>query len=689
MRTLSLLSVIGLSLGCTPETFSSFEAGSGEPAGIRELLEQSHEVHLRQERGEARLTVTRLIRNLGASHAWADQRLAVPHGAAAKTLRVSAGGQSAEAELLRSESAISRWEELLSMGEAVPQPVALLELEPGGGLSLSLFGIAPGGTAAVQYELVAPLEYADGEWRLDYPLDDEQDWSLAKPTFPSLASSWRVEEVPEEENPDEPCLPCSPRAMRLSSARWGMAMVEARWATFAPGPERAIWRLEVDAAKVLEPTPARPNVAFVIDASCSEGPEGIAAQLELLPGYLANAPDARVEVVLFRRRAERLFGRLVPAGEVAALLAALPPERLAPGNGSNLDLGAAEAALALEGEGGVSRIVLLTDGMLKEALQAPELVAALAKAPKGTVVHAVLRDGLDRESELSEERLEEETLAPVAEAYGGVALQVSGRAAGQEPLAAAMLGLVRPFRIDALSVEAPGMENDEIEVDRILREGGSLRLTALAERPPQRVMLRGKVWARKLELPLYGGGDLADRLPALAIGLDEVRGQLRDSEEEAAAWSARVVSSATSLLATAPTAAPSLAGSDTFNLGSITGSSCCGWGVGCRGVGWGAGHRVDWERLRVLLAGGIAACARAHGLAGLSTSLRIELTGFEVVDVRALSAPSPELASCVEESAWGLDLRRAGFSAFGSRELSLEVNATGATGAYVDSPVGR
>ena len=77
------------------------------------------------------------------------------------------------------------------------------------------------------------------------------------------------------------------------------------------------------------------NVVFAIDASHSEGPEGIAAQLELIEPYLANVPDAQVELVICRRHAERLFGRFVPASDVARLLASTQAERLAPGNGSN------------------------------------------------------------------------------------------------------------------------------------------------------------------------------------------------------------------------------------------------------------------------------------------------------------------------------------------------------------------
>src|SRR5690606_8198527 len=115
-------------------------------------------------------------------------------------------------------------------------------------------------------------------------------------------------------------------------------------------------RIELDAAAVLEPLPRSAAVVFAVDASYSVTAADVEGQLRAVRAYLRHLPDARFEVIMVRRRAERLFGRLVPAADAGSLLAGIHPSRLERGNGSNLDRGLERAADALAGHRGPTRI---------------------------------------------------------------------------------------------------------------------------------------------------------------------------------------------------------------------------------------------------------------------------------------------------------------------------------------------
>ena len=111
----------------------------------------------------------------------------------------------------------------------------------------------------------------------------------------------------------------------------------ARLGRVVASSEHAFARLEVDVAPEVRPLPKRAQVVFVIDASYSIGEDGLAAQLALVRAYLAHVPDAEVELVAYRRRAQRVFGTFVRATDLDAALAKHP---IALGNGSALDDGA-------------------------------------------------------------------------------------------------------------------------------------------------------------------------------------------------------------------------------------------------------------------------------------------------------------------------------------------------------------
>jgi hypothetical protein len=360
-------------------------------------------------------------------------------------------------------------------------------------------------------------------------------------------------------------------------------------------------------------------------------------------------PDAEVEVVLYRRSAQRLFGQFIPAGALAQRLASIDPRRLQPGNGSHLELGAAEAARALGQATGPGRVVLSTDDLLSDGFSLEAAIAALASAPPGTVTHVVVRRA--GSGGLSESRDDSSDLAPLAAAGSGVVLDVRGSAAADPATARATLeGLVRPVRIDGLAVEAVGLTSDTVEVPDVLREGQALRQTAFAPKAPPRITVRGKLWARAIEAQLEIDPVLSHQLPGLALGDEGVEPQLDDAERLQAARAAHAVSSLTSFLAAPVGAAPSTAGAAEFRLSCTTCSACGGMGFsrGMRGHTTMSSDAPLRPALVELVRPIVERCGAPEGAA-----LGVETTHDEIVDVQVTGVADP---ACLTEGLWGLRL---------------------------------
>lgn len=643
MRQHLLVAALFPLLACTPE---------GEvmprPQGP-DITELSHLVTTRAQAGAIALTVTRELHNERAAYTELSHVITVPSGAVVTGLRVGAEGGS----LLDTESALARWAELISPGDDEPTTSGKLTWLSDGELELELFGIPPGATVSIAYDLQLPADTEDGLWRFDYPIEAGDDWALAHPTVELAATSGLTEE-------DE-------GGLHVRLPRAPIDHLDGKWALYPFGTGRTLWRLELDASPVLERAPVHASVVFVVDASHSEGDDGIAAQLELIAPYLLNAPDADVEIVVYRRFAERLFGRFVPASQVAS---ALEHVHLTPANGSNLDLGAALAADALNGRAGPSRIVIFTDELLREGFTNDGALAALSKAPPDTVVHVVSRYGTGAGTPLDLQRNDEAPLAPIATASGGVFFTVNGEVKELLEGVRTLSTLVRPTRIDALQIDAEGLE---IEHPTEFLEGATLRATALAEHPPREVTVRGKIWGRDVVQVLHVDAALTSALPALAIGQSDIERELTDDEVRVAANASGAVSRVTALLAARETARASNIGTARIALTGHGGGSfgcSCGGSFGtsssCGGFFRG-GKPPDYDgALRELLGPGLAACANGTPLTG---RLHLEATGDELVDVTTSGLP-PALAACVTEVAWAVRLTSL-FSSSRSYELDL------------------
>lgn len=623
MRQPTVVAALVSLLACSPEDLA------GVQPHHTDVTELSHVIKVHFVEGSVRLEVTRELRNDTNEVRSFSQFLNVPEGAIATGLRLGRGGELVPAPLATQEQVSARWDLLTGPGEAEPVPLGKLEWMYDGELALELFGLPPHETLTVGYDLLLAPSYEAGVIGFDFP----HQASGLQPRF---------ERADAVESLD---------GFVVRRQHFTEPVADLRWATSQLDTDRTLWRLEVDAAPVLEPAPREPRVVFVVDASHSEGPEGIAAQLALVAPYLANTPDARVEVVITRRFAERLFGRFVPAADVARLLKE-SAEKFAPGNGSNLDEGAVLAVRALSELGGPARVVLFTDERVRGSFSTEATIAKLSGAPRDTVIHVVSRSA-DTGGSLTLVRNDGALLSPIAEATGGIFVRVDGH--GEEEAAETLRHLVRPVRVDTFKVEAEGMEPI---VDDVLTEGSTLRLHGLDAKPPEFVTVTGKIWAREFRRVVPVDRSLSQRLPGLAVGEPDLRFQLTDDEVRSAAFLSQAVSPFTSYLAAPANAAPSTAGGLLGGAGGFGTSSHCG-GCSLRTHCGLRGGRITSDLsglLHQLLQPGISACESKLGEVAVGR-VTVESTADEVVDVTVEGA-SPEMASCLTEAAWVVRLTR-------------------------------
>ena len=425
--------------------------------------------------------------------------------------------------------------------------------------------------------------------------------------------------------------------------------VAARFGRVVAADTKAFLRVEVDVAPELSELPHNARVVFVVDASHTMGPEGIDAQLAMVEAYLSHVPDARVEVVLVRRRAERLFGDFRPAGEVhAALEAARARGGLAPGNGSALDAGAALAAKILKDTRGPHRIVLATDELLRAAFSNDLAIRALLAAPADSVAHVVVMQSLS--GELSLVRDDGDPLAAIPRRSGGILARLDGVAgAAQKALVPLVLNLVRPVRIDNFRVEGADLSAGG-ETPGAMDEGSGWRAMVAMRKAPTSLTLTGEIWSRRFERAVNSrpGFDLS--VAAWVFSEDDYHDLSRE-EQLRVAFMGRAVSPVTSYLAVEPGVRPSTVGLDRHGSG-------IGFGSGFGSAGGGLGSSVNWTPpdLAALLKQSAERCiAELHPPAGWSVALSVETTLDEVVDVTATGTAHP-VRECLVEAVWALRL---------------------------------
>jgi hypothetical protein len=368
----------------------------------------------------------------------------------------------------------------------------------------------------------------------------------------------------------------------------------------------------------------------------------VSEEIAAAQAALAGFPDARVEVIPFARRPERLFGRFIRGDAAILALEGLQPARH---NGSDVDVALASAVEALQAapRGAPRRVLLLTDALTRESLTPARLRGALATT--GALVHV----GLPTFA-VSPKLLRDDAHAwsPAVKSTGGLVWAAASGYQGAGQRRAVFEEWVRPLRIDHLKVVLPGRDAADIDAPESLAEGQGLRDLRLHAAALPWVRVEGELWTKPLR-EVFTRDRAHGRLwSALVLG-SELLHQLTDEEMMTLALHGRAVSPVTSYLAVEPGVRPSTEGlleGEPIGLGSI--------GLIGRGGGGGTGarNRVRPYNHRAWLRAQLANVKDSCGAPALQ--LTLETTRDEIVAVAAQlsGASDPVSTRCVEEGVW-------------------------------------
>lgn len=415
--------------------------------------------------------------------------------------------------------------------------------------------------------------------------------------------------------------------------------------------EEHVVRLELDLAGELSDTPRDLATVILVDGSRSMSTDDREAQQQIVASYLRKAPDSRVQVIAYARFAKPLLPGWTTASQ-AATRVDRELRGLAQRNGSNFDVGLAEATSWLERIGGTRRIVLVTDERMAERLAATSPVTLRRMLPAGTLVHVVAVGATAQQPV----RDEEAKLAPLAAATDGMAVRI-GPVKQPELLDATLL--VRPISLDRIVVKAPGWTKLSPssavpcgdETDLLLAEGTACTWWGEGDASSGPIVVEGLLWGKRTQRMLHAdpsrGRDVARELSAF--------GSLDEPMQNKANAMARAVNAHWSLYAQWGGRAKYTEG---FGMGGMGGSgSICGCdSIGTIGHGRGTGSYYPPTDLEHQLWPLLAACHVEEA----TIQVHLEMTLTEIVDLSAtISPPNGTSAAvlrqqqtCVEDALW-------------------------------------
>ncbi len=607
---------------------------SGPGTALAEGDEVEHRVEGRVEGDHVHLAVYRTLRNTTSRFVEQSHAFILPPGGTVHGFALQAQGQWTEGTLLGASEVERRYEALRRRGTAAPRTLARLTKGYGQGVELRLWNVPPRSAVTVRYDVRIRITHARARGSFSYPLP------------------WDDEEGPR---PSLTLAPPHPEAdVRIEPGRsvQGLEQLEVSWkalpfdgidarAGLAPWGTGTLGFLQVRAGRLSE-APTRARVVFVVDASHSVGASGLTQQLARAGSYLQLLPDAEAEVILFRRSAERLFGRFIPASEWTASLASLPAARLETGNGSHLDEGLRLAQRVLAEGSGPARILALTDGRLRRAFE-PIPPAPSTSAPD-VAVHLLWIGGRG-----GYVPLHEKLSGPLVREACGTRLQ---------PWEQNLAPLVRPVLWEQVHVEDE--QGTRLKELGPLGEGDGFQTWLPSpQRALHELVLRGTRWGCPAWLPVQLDATLSADLGRSAYGWNVSMPEPPPSEAiDLLAKTGDWLSPARSFLAVPPGAGPSSArtralpeGVEGGVVGGVSGGTILCPVAGPR-------QREDapkyGEELTRLLQPALSACSPEGG--GASLQVRVETTGNEVVDVAVEGETSENQATCVREAAWALRL---------------------------------
>jgi hypothetical protein len=637
-------------------TLASPASAEDEVAGTRseKLIEKSHQIELRMDRGHAELVVRRTVWNGGPRHDQAVFHIELPQGAVATGLRTLGMKDGKpiwfKGDLMEAEAAAKKYRELTGVGGFYPKDPALLSWRTQSLLALQVFPVAPSEPKTIEYTLKIPTSYSDGRHRLKLPKMGTK--ALAAEAFVRPAHAEDTLFI--DERPAEVGVRIKLNiedGIEIGLARGNAPKLDGALAMVPFAPKRALVNFHVEAAARLAEVPRRASVVVLLDASRSLTPEQAQSAKAAAGAYLSHFKDANVEIMLFNRRPQELFGAFVPAAR-----AALELEKLAiqPGNGSAIEeaLARADARLA-NARGSAKRILVLTD-LRTRSMLSPELAAGrLGKS--GALVHIGVVGSLKSPSLM---RDDEHPWDKVARPTGGL-VWMAGASASPDDRAAmkeVFEELARPIRIDHLKVAAPGLTEDDLSIfPPTLDEGQGIESSRINAKQVAWVDVKGELWStpiRKVIVPDEAEGRLRS---ALVFG-SHLLGDLTEEEMMPLALRGQAVSPVTSYLAIEPGVRPSTEG---LEIGEGFGAGGFGLsGVGEGGGGLGHGSFMRTNELSRILREQLMASWKACGGGDRSISVDIETTLREIVDIRLQRSvpPAPDAERCLEDAAWAIDL---------------------------------
>lgn len=650
MRAVSIVTGCLLATSLAAGVAPSPAAADTLQATRYEILERSHVVDVKVDRGVATLVVQRTVANAGPKSDQATFMLDIPETAVATRLRtagVNATGETIwfEGELMEAEAAAEKYRELTGIGGYYPKDPALLSWRHQGLLALQVFPVPAQSTKTVEYTLKMPLAYEDGTYRMELPQMGTDE----------LEATLRVASVRPEDALVVNGVVSAPGAGGTITARAGKPItielrprgasaIEGTLASVSIAEGRNLVRGRVAAAPHLAEVPQSAHVVVLFDGSRSH--HTAASGLAAVRAYLGHMKGATVDFLTFDREVRAPIGRGLP---VATALARLAAFQLEPRNGSRIDDALARADAILQASPSrARRVVVVTDTMTRSSLT-PEAIGKAAWK-SGAVVHvATVGDGVPGLT-----RDDDSAWAALPRRTGGLFWQGSSSSEIVSATRVTYEEWARPKRVDKLVVT--GLD-PRFEAPEVLDEGQGLEYFAVADAPVSRLEIAGELWSKPLAVAVAPSAAQGRLAAALAFGSD-VWNDLAEPEQMKLAMHGGAVSPVTSYLAIEPGVRPSNEGLDWGVTGSGGGGGV-GIGLGSGGgrlFGAGPSAAVDkatWLRAELLRA--MRSCAPSAN----AITVTLESTLDEVVDVGLVElAPSRDTKAeaCVREETWKLAL---------------------------------
>lgn len=615
-----------------------------------EIVERSHVVDLRVDRGVATLVVQRTVANTGPMSDQATFHLGIPDSSVATRLRtagVNAKGEGVwfEGELMEAEAAAKKYQELTGIGGFYPKDPALLSWRHHGELALQVFPVLGQSTKTVEYTLKMPVTYENGAYRIAVPAMGTD----------ALAASVRVSAAHPEDSlvvngiAGSAITARAEKPITIELRPRGVPAVDTAFGSVSIGEGKHLVRGRIAAAPHVAEVPAGAHVVVVFDGSQSyhNATGGLAA----VRAYLGHMTGATVDFLTFDREVRSPIGRSLP---VATALSKLAAFQLEPRNGSRLDDALARADAILQASpAAAKRVVVVTDTLMRS--EATPVKVGTASWKSGAVVHLAIVEG----GAAGVTRDDDSPWATLPRRTGGLFWRGNAPNAIDTTTRTVFEEWARPKRIDKFAVN--GLTGDVV-VPPVLDEGEGIDHFVLAHSATTRVEITGELWSKPLDvtsLPTPEQGKLAS---ALVFGTG-FYSELSEAEQMKLAVLGGAVSPVTSYLAIEPGVRPSNEGLEWGALGFRSGVGIGqGFGNGSSRL-WGLGGApvVDknaWLRAQLLTF--MKTCAPSAN----EVSARLESTLDEIVEVGVVElapARDAKAESCVREEIWKVALPAASF----------------------------